>query len=152
MLDFGSVLVLPGGLPDTFGGLIGGMLAGDPAAVAARLRRRRLHAGRASAIEIEKLVDYLAPFTEPAGQRGLPLLPGLAARAVRRANDPRNPDFAVALRLNMPAEQLFTHRVWLGLVGVLSGLDAEVPVRAELLAHLPGFAEAVGADTSDRGH
>ena len=49
----------------------------------------------------------------------------------------------------MPAEQLFTHRVWLGLVGVLSGLDATVVVRPELEAHLPGFAAAVAAGRPD---
>jgi predicted unusual protein kinase regulating ubiquinone biosynthesis (AarF/ABC1/UbiB family) len=143
VLDFGSVLVLPGGLPPTFGGLIGGMLAGDPKAVEERLRSDGfLRPGKR--IEIEKLVDYLAPFTEPASREVFHYSRGWLREQFARANDPRNPDFTVALRLTMPAEQLFTHRVWLGLVGVLSGLDAEVPVRAELLAHLPGFAEAVG--------
>ena len=38
VLDFGSVLVMPGGLPPTFGGLIRAMTATDPAAVERRLR------------------------------------------------------------------------------------------------------------------
>ena len=143
VLDFGSVLALPDGLPSTFGGLIGGMLAGDPAAVEARLRADGfLRPGRR--IEIDKLVDYLAPFTEPASQEVFHYSRAWLREQFARANDPRNPDFTVALRLTMPAEQLFTHRVWLGLVGVLSGLDATVPVRAELIEHLPGFAEAIG--------
>ena len=33
------------------------------------------------------------------------------------------------------------HRVWLGGVGVLCQLGAEVPMRAELERWLPGFAE-----------
>ena len=143
VLDFGSVLALPDGLPSTFGGLIGGMLAGDPAAVEARLRADGfLRPGRR--IEIDKLVDYLASFTEPASQEVFHYSRAWLREQFARANDPRNPDFTVALRLTMPAEQLFTHRVWLGLVGVLSGLDATVPVRAELIEHLPGFAEAIG--------
>ncbi len=143
VLDFGSVLVLPGGLPETFGGLIGGMLAGNPSAVEDRLRADGfLKPGKR--MEIEKLVDYLAPFTEPASQDVFHYSRAWLREQFSRANDPRNPDFTVALRLRMPAEQLFTHRVWLGLVGVLSGLDATVPVRGELLAHLPGFAAAVG--------
>lgn len=150
VLDFGSVLVLPGGLPDSFGGLIGGMLAGDPAAVEARLRADGfLRPGKR--IEIAKLVDYLAPFTEPASHDVFHYSRAWLREQFARANDPRNPDFTVALKLTMPAEQLFTHRVWLGLVGVLSGLDAEVPVRSELLAHLPGFAEAVGAAPAQQG-
>ena len=50
----------------------------------------------------------------------------------------------MALQLTIPADQLFTHRLWLGLVGVLCGLGATVPVRPELEAHLPGFAEPAG--------
>ena len=49
----------------------------------------------------------------------------------------------MALQLTIPADQLFTHRLWLGLVGVLCGLGATVPVRGELEAHLPGFADPV---------
>ena len=56
-----------------------------------------------------------------------------------RINDPRNPDFAVALQLRMPAEHLFTHRVWLGMVGVLCQLEATVPVAPVLRRWLPGF-------------
>lgn len=149
VLDFGSVLVTPGGLPESFGGLIGGMLAGDPAAVEARLRADGFLKPGAS-IEIHKLVDYLGPFTEPAGHDTFHYSRDWLRTQFARANDPRNPDFAVALKLNLPAEQLFTHRVWLGLVGVLSGLDATVPVRPELLAHLPGFAAAVDRDDPTR--
>ena len=45
----------------------------------------------------------------------------------------------MALQLTIPPEQLFTHRVWLGIVGVLSQLEARVPVRPELRRWLPGF-------------
>ncbi len=147
VLDFGSVLVTPGGLPDTFGGLIGGMLAGDPAAVEERLRRDGFIRPNA-AIEIDKLVDYLAPFTVPAAQDTFHYSRPWLREQFSRSNDPRNPDFAVALKLNMPADQLFTHRVWLGLVGVLSGLGATVPVRPELVEHLPGFAAALSPGAS----
>ena len=33
------------------------------------------------------------------------------------------------------------HRVWLGGLGVLCQLDAEVPMRAELETWLPGFGD-----------
>ncbi len=143
VLDFGSTLVLPHGLPPTFGGLIGGMLAGDPVAVAARLRADGF-VKRGADLDVGKLVDYLAPFSEPARSETFHYSRSWLREQFNRANDPRNPDFAEALKLNLPAEQLFTHRVWLGLVGVLSGLDATVPVRSELVVHLPGFAEAIG--------
>ena len=72
------------------------------------------------------MAAYLAPFTEPARHDRFHYSRQWLRSTFGTINDPRNPDFAVALQMNMPAEQLFTHRVWLGLVGVLSGLEAEV--------------------------
>lgn len=142
VLDFGSVLQTPGGLPETFGRLIAGMLVGDLDAVERRLRTDGfIRPGRS--LEVDKLADYLSPFTEPARHERFTYSREWLRAEFGRINDPRNPDFAVALQMNMPAEQLFTHRVWLGLVGVLSGLNATVAVRSELIAHLPGFAQAI---------
>jgi predicted unusual protein kinase regulating ubiquinone biosynthesis (AarF/ABC1/UbiB family) len=139
VLDFGSVLVMPGGLPPTFGGLIRAMTATDPAAVESRLREGGFVAP-GQPIEVEKLIDYLSPFSEPARHQVFTFSREWLKSEFGRVNDPRNPDFTVALQLTIPADQLFTHRLWLGLVGVLCGLGATVPVRPELEAHLPGFA------------
>jgi predicted unusual protein kinase regulating ubiquinone biosynthesis (AarF/ABC1/UbiB family) len=139
VLDFGSVLHTPDGLPETFGRLIAGMLVGDSAAVAARLRADGfIRPGKD--LEVDKLAGYLAPFTEPARHETFHYSREWLRSTFGTINDPRNPDFAVALQMNMPAEQLFTHRVWLGLVGVLAGLEATVAVRSELVRYLPGFA------------
>ncbi len=146
VLDFGSVLQTPGGLPETFGRLIAGMLAGDTDAVERRLRADGfIRPGKH--LEVDKLADYLAPFTEPARHETFSYSREWLRGTFGKVNDPRNPDFAVALQMNMPAEQLFTHRVWLGLVGVLSGLNATVAVRSELQRYLPGFAEGLSTDT-----
>jgi predicted unusual protein kinase regulating ubiquinone biosynthesis (AarF/ABC1/UbiB family) len=142
VLDFGSVLVMPGGLPPTFGGLIRAMTATDPAAVERRLREGGFVAP-GQHIEVEKLIDYLSPFSEPARHDVFRFSRQWLKSEFGRVNDPRNPDFTVALQLTIPADQLFTHRLWLGLVGVLCGLGATVPVRGELEAHLPGFADPV---------
>jgi predicted unusual protein kinase regulating ubiquinone biosynthesis (AarF/ABC1/UbiB family) len=138
VLDFGSVLVMPGGLPPTFGGLIRAMTATDPAEVLHQLRAGGFIAPGAT-LEVEKLIDYLSPFSEPARHEVFTYSREWLKREFGRVNDPRNPDFTVALQLNIPADQLFTHRLWLGLVGVLCGLGATVQVRPELEAHLPGF-------------
>lgn len=143
VLDFGSTLPTPGGLPPTFGGLIGAMTATDPDAVEAALRAGGFVRPGAK-IDVVKLIDYLAPFSEPARHDVFHYSRAWLKSEFGRVNDPRNPDFAVALQLTLPAEQLFTHRVWLGLVGMLSALEATVEVRGELIRHLPGFAEAVG--------
>lgn len=140
VLDFGSALSMPGGLPPTFGRLIA-VLSGDVTDQAEVLRRLRAHGllrpGRT--LDVRALVDYLSPFSEPAAHERFCYSRRWLAEQFGRVNDPRNPDFAVALRLNLPAEHLFTHRVWLGIVGVLSQLAACVPVRPELHRYLPGF-------------
>lgn len=142
VLDFGSTLRTPGGLPESFGRLIGAMTATDPQQVEAALRDGGFIRPGAT-LEVDKLIDYLSPFSEPARHEVFAYSREWLKSEFGRVNDPRNPDFAVALQLTLPPEQLFTHRVWLGLVGVLSGLGAVVAVRPELIAHLPGFAQAV---------
>jgi predicted unusual protein kinase regulating ubiquinone biosynthesis (AarF/ABC1/UbiB family) len=142
VLDFGSVLSMPGGLPPTFGGLIRAMTATDPPAVERALREGGFIAPDAE-LDVAKLIDYLSPFSEPARHEVFTFSREWLKAEFGRVNDPRNPDFTVALKLAIPAEQLFTHRLWLGLVGVLCGLGATVPVRAELEAHLPGFVPPV---------
>jgi predicted unusual protein kinase regulating ubiquinone biosynthesis (AarF/ABC1/UbiB family) len=138
VLDFGSCLQLPAGLPRTFGRLITALLAGGDDEVLAALREEGLVRPGAR-LEVGKLRDYLAPFSEPARHERFHYTRAWLAGQFSRVNDPRNPEFAVALQLTIPPEQLFTHRVWLGIVGVLAQLDAEVPVRPELRRWLPGF-------------
>jgi predicted unusual protein kinase regulating ubiquinone biosynthesis (AarF/ABC1/UbiB family) len=138
VLDFGSCLALPGGLPRTFGRLITALLAGSDAQVLAALREEGLVRVGAR-LEVAKLRDYLAPFSEPARHETFHYTRAGRGGGLGGPNPPRNPEFAVALQLTIPPEQLFTHRVWLGIVGVLAQLDAEVPVRPELRRWLPGF-------------
>jgi predicted unusual protein kinase regulating ubiquinone biosynthesis (AarF/ABC1/UbiB family) len=139
VLDFGSTLALPQGLPTTFGRLIRALQSGGPAQVDAALRSAGL-VRPGQRLEVDKLMDYLSPFSEPARHETFHYTRAWLAEEFGRVNDPRNPDFATALQLTIPPEQLFTHRVWLGVVGVLCQLEATVPVQAELDALLPGFA------------
>lgn len=140
VLDFGSTMDLPGGLPATFGSLISALSSDDPEQVQRRLLDQGL-LQRGSRRDVVKLMDYLAPFTEPARHEEFAFSRQWLNKVFARAHDPRNPDFIVAMKLSLPAEQLFTHRVWLGIVGVLSSLEAHLPVAAELRAYLPGFEE-----------
>lgn len=139
VLDFGSTLALPGGMPPTFGRLLRALLAGDPAAVGERLRADGL-LDPTSAVDLVRLTDYLAPFTVPAAHDRWTYSPEWLHEQFGRLGDPRDPDFAVALRLRLPPEHLFTQRVWLAVVGVLCQLRATVPVAPELARWLPGFA------------
>jgi predicted unusual protein kinase regulating ubiquinone biosynthesis (AarF/ABC1/UbiB family) len=139
VLDFGSSLEMPGGMPATFGRLISALLGDDSAEVLRRLREEGFVQPGVH-VEVDKLVDYMAPFTAPARHDTFHFRRDWLRSEFGRVNDPRNPDFGVALKLDLPAEHLFTHRVWLGMVGVLCQLEATVPVRPVLRAHLPGFA------------
>jgi len=138
VLDFGSSLELPGGMPATFGRLISVLLRGDEEAILAGLRAEGF-VRPGVRLETAKLRDYMAPFTVPAREQTFTFTRAWLRSEFGRVNDPRNPDFSVALQLTMPAEHLFTHRVWLGCLGVLCQLEATVPVRSELLRWLPGF-------------
>jgi predicted unusual protein kinase regulating ubiquinone biosynthesis (AarF/ABC1/UbiB family) len=139
VLDFGSSLEMPGGMPATFGRLICALLGDDSAEVLRRLREEGFVQPGVH-VEVDKLVDYMVPFTAPARHDTFHFSREWLRSEFGRVNDPRNPDFGVALKLDLPAEHLFTHRVWLGMVGVLCQLEATVPVRPVLRQHLPGFA------------
>lgn len=138
VLDFGSTLVLPG-MPATFGRLIHALLAGDDPQVLQALRGGGFLRPGAS-VDVGRLVDYMGPFTVPARSERFRFSRAWLRGEFGRVNDPRDPDFGVALQLTLPAEHLFTHRVWLAMVGVLCQLEAEVPVRPVLDRWLPGFA------------
>ena len=91
VLDFGSTLETPGGMPSTF--LIDCLGAprrrvGDPAWPT---RRRVSRPGRV--VDAGKLADYLAPFTEPARHEVFHFTRDWLRSEFGRVNDPRNPDF-----------------------------------------------------------
>ena len=138
VLDFGSSLELPS-MPSTFGRLISALLGDDPDEVLRRLREEGFVRPGVQ-VDVGKLVDYMSPFTVPARFERFRFTRDWLRSEFARLNDPRNPEFGVALTLDLPAEHLFTHRVWLGMVGVLCQLEAEVPVRPVLREFLPGFA------------
>jgi predicted unusual protein kinase regulating ubiquinone biosynthesis (AarF/ABC1/UbiB family) len=139
VLDFGSSLELPA-MPSTFGRLISALLAGDGDEVLRRLCEEGfVRPGRS--VDVDKLIDYMSPFTVPAAHERFRFTREWLRSEFARVNDPRNPEFGVALQLDLPAEHLFTHRVWLGMVGVLCQLEAEVAVRPVLRRWLPGFEQ-----------
>jgi hypothetical protein len=140
VLDFGSALPLPGGMPPTFGRLVRALTADDPDALGRRLREAGfVKPGRT--VDAVKLADWMAPFSEPARHERFRFTRDWLRGQFGRVNDPRDPDFGAALALDLPAEHLFTQRVWLGMVGVLCSLECEVPVRPVLERWLPGFAD-----------
>ena len=139
VLDFGAVAHLPDGLPPIVGNLLRIAMAGDAEAVLAGLREEGFVTST-SKLDARGLLDFLDPFVDPAREETFHFSRAWLRGQFTRLNDPRNPDFAIGMRLNMPPSYLLIHRVWLGGIGVLCQLDAEVAVRTELEQWVPGFA------------
>jgi hypothetical protein len=116
-------------------------MTGDADAVLAGLREEGFVTS-SSRVDAEGLLDFLDPFVDPARTESFHFSRAWLRGQFARLNDPRNPDFAIGMRLNLPPSYLLIHRVWLGAIGVLCQLDAEVAMRRELEDWVPGFLEA----------
>jgi predicted unusual protein kinase regulating ubiquinone biosynthesis (AarF/ABC1/UbiB family) len=138
ILDFGAVNRLPNGLPPETGRLLSIAMRGDGDSVVAGLREEGFIK---SSIEIdgEALLGYLHPFMEPLLVPRFQFTRGWLRGLFQHVNDPRRPQWAVGLKLNLPPSYLLIHRVWLGGIGVLCQLEGEVAARDILSAHLPGL-------------
>ena len=138
VLDFGAVARLPDGLPPSIGRLLRVALDGR------RGRRSRTGLRAEGFIKPRVTVDARVAARLPRRRsssrprsRDVPVRPAVDAGAVRAGSTTRAPEnWSTGLKLNLPPEYLLVHRVWLGGVGVLCQLDAEVPMpgRAGALA------------------
>ena len=91
-------------------------------------------------VEPQLVLDYLSPFIEPARVERFRFTREWMREQFERINNPRNPAFTVATKLNLPSSYLLIHRTWMGGIGLLSQLEAEAPFRQILSDNLPGFA------------
>jgi predicted unusual protein kinase regulating ubiquinone biosynthesis (AarF/ABC1/UbiB family) len=140
IVDFGAVARLPEkSLPDTIGSLIRIAMYDDYADVLEGLRAEGFVKPRIT-IDPEELRDYLSPFIEPALPERFAFSRAWMREQFQRIQDPRQPGSTLALRLNLPPSYLLIHRTWIGSIGVLCQLEAELPFRAILEEALPGFA------------
>ena len=142
IVDYGAVARLPEkSLPHTMGSLIRIATYDDYADVLEGLRSEGFVKPNIT-IDPEELRDYLGPFVEPARPETFAFSRGWMREQYQRVQDPRQPGSTLALRLNLPPSYLLIHRVWIGSIGVLCQLEAELPFRQILTDALPGFAEA----------
>lgn len=149
VLDFGAVARLPEGtLPLAMGSLIRIAVHEEPDRLEAGLRREGFIRDRVH-IDPGQLLDYLAPFVEPARVETFRFSRAWMQEQFRRVNNPRDPLYTMALKLNLPPSYLLIHRTWLGGIGVLSQLGAEAPFRRIMEEHLPGFAGTEGTEASE---
>jgi predicted unusual protein kinase regulating ubiquinone biosynthesis (AarF/ABC1/UbiB family) len=140
VVDFGLCARLPDGLPPAIGRLLRISLTGDGVAVRDGLRAEGFIKPRMD-IDPDQLIDYLAPFAEPARAETFQFSRAWMREQANRTGDFRSPNASLALKINLPPSYLLIHRVWIGGIAVLSQLEAEAPFRATLEEFLPGFTE-----------
>jgi hypothetical protein len=112
----------------------------DPDSLVAGLREEGFIKEKVQ-VDAQLVLDYLSPFIEPARVERFKFTREWMRGQFERINNPRDPAFTMATKLNLPTAYLLIHRTWLGGLGLLSQLEAEAPFRQILIDHLPGFAE-----------
>ena len=141
VLDFGAVARLPdAGLPSIMGTLIRIAAREDGDALLQGLRDEGFVKDRVR-IDSQQLVDYLAPLVEPTRVEEFQFSRAWMREQFARINNPKEPAYTVAMKLNLPPAYLLIHRTWVGGIGVLAQLEAKAPFRAILTEQLPGFAD-----------
>ncbi|HEX5969306.1 MAG TPA: AarF/ABC1/UbiB kinase family protein [Intrasporangium sp.] len=137
VVDFGAVNRLPNGMPPELGRLLTAGLEGGAAAVLAGLREAGF-VKPSIEIDAERLLEFLEPFIAPLRSDEFTFTRAWLRSVFAHINDPRQPNYVLAYKLNLPPEYLLIHRVWSGGIGVLSQLGGTVRGRETVDAFLPG--------------
>ncbi len=137
VVDFGLVSRLPQGLPDTMGRLIRLAVEGRAEEMLSGLAAEGFVDPEVTGVD---LLDYLAPFVEPASVEEFAFNRAWAQEQFRRVHGDLGND-GVATRLNIPPDYGLIYRVWMGGIAVLSQLDVRANFARVLRDWLPGFAD-----------
>ena len=137
VIDFGAVNRLPDGMPAEIGPLLTTGLEGSAQAVLDGLRDLGFVRSGID-LDPQRLLDYLEPFMAPFREDEFTFSRDWLRGVFAHINDPRQPNYAVGYKLNLPPEYLLIHRVWGGGIGVLCQLGGTVRGREIVDALLPG--------------
>ncbi|MGW5239610.1 ABC1 kinase family protein [Monashia sp. NPDC004114] len=138
VIDFGAVNRLPDGMPPEIGLLLTiGLEGGSSDEVLDGLREIGFVKSNID-LDADRLLDYLEPFMAPFRTDEFTFSRDWLRGVFALINDPRQPNYAVGYKLNLPPEYLLIHRVWGGGIGVLSQLGGTVRGRALVDELLPG--------------
>jgi predicted unusual protein kinase regulating ubiquinone biosynthesis (AarF/ABC1/UbiB family) len=137
VIDFGAVNRLPKGMPPEIGTLLTAALEGGADAVLEGLREVGFIRGNAD-LDPRRLLEYLEPFLAPFRTDEFTFSRAWLRGVFAHVNDPRQPNYTIAYKLNLPPEYVLIHRVWGGGIGVLSQLGGTVRGRAAVNVLLPG--------------
>ena len=141
VLDYGAVARLPErNLPEAMGTLIRLCADNNSDELLAELRRGGFLRPNIK-LDPELVIEYLSPFVEPTKVERFRFSRAWMRSQFERINNPREPAYTVAIKLNLPPSYLLLHRTCVGGIGVMSQLEAEAPFHAILTEFLPGFAD-----------
>ena len=136
VFDFGAVAQLPGGFPKSTAKLLSIAFKGDAENVIGAMREEGFLKPTIK-VKAEAIMQYLAPFTEPAAEAEFQFSREWLQGVFSKINNPKDPNFNIAFKLNLPPSYLLIHRVWIGTIGVLCQLNAKIPSRSELQRFIP---------------
>jgi predicted unusual protein kinase regulating ubiquinone biosynthesis (AarF/ABC1/UbiB family) len=136
VLDFGSSEPMAEGWPPRLGRLLRAGIHRD----AASLHAEAVAAGLIGpdVVEPGALLPTLDPWLEPLRVQRFHFERSWLQAEVRRWSDPRGAAARLQRKVRAPPEHMLVQRVAFGLLGVLTSLDATVPVRAEVERWIPG--------------
>ncbi|CAN5617698.1 AarF/ABC1/UbiB kinase family protein [soil metagenome] len=138
VLDFGATEQLPNGWPARLGPLLRSARDEDAEA----LHAIAVAAGivRAAKVSPAGLLDLVSPYAEPLRCDEFHFARPWLQQQTRRSSDPRSPAARTQRNLRVPPRHLLLMRVASGLAGVLTLLDAHVPVAHEVRRWVPGYS------------
>ena len=137
VLDFGSSEPMVDGWPSRLGRLLRAAVDGQATALYTEMVGATLIAPHV--VEPDALLRIGDPWIEPLRRERFHFRRSWLQNEVRRWSDPRTPEARLQRKVSVPAEHMLVQRVAFGLLGVLTSLDATVPVRAEIARWIPGF-------------
>jgi predicted unusual protein kinase regulating ubiquinone biosynthesis (AarF/ABC1/UbiB family) len=139
VVDFGLVARLPEGLPPAMGRLISLARDGHADEMLAGLAEERFIT---SPVDARELLDYLAPFVEPASVEEFHFTRDWMRGEFQRVKSSAGRD-AVAMQMNIPPVYALIYRVWMSGIAVLAQLDVRARFADVLAEFLPGWRARV---------
>jgi predicted unusual protein kinase regulating ubiquinone biosynthesis (AarF/ABC1/UbiB family)/HSP20 family molecular chaperone IbpA len=139
VLDFGAVDRLPDGFPPIFGRVLRLMHEdGDLAQLEDEFRSHGYLRDGVS-IDLTALRALLVPLAEPSKVESFRFNREWMRTETMQASVLRSS--SVLRRLNLPPSYVLIHRALASGIGVLCQLECDVPLRAEVLKWMPGYAD-----------
>jgi predicted unusual protein kinase regulating ubiquinone biosynthesis (AarF/ABC1/UbiB family) len=135
VLDFGSSEAMPNGWPPA----LGRFLAAGRDHAAVRLHDETVATGVLAPGDVtpQRLLETLSPWFEPLRTDRFHFERSWLQPQVRVWANPRSRAVRLQRKANIPTRYVLVQRVAFGLLGVLTSLDATVPVRSEAERWLP---------------